>query len=371
MEEKLNRQRILIVDDTPKNIDVLGGILSNYKRIVALNGEKALKKAMSDNPPDLILLDIMMPGMDGYEVCRRLKADPATKHIPVIFITAKSEMEDETKGLEMGAADYITKPISPSVVKARVKTHLSLKLAEEDLANQNILLEKEVGKYSKELLLTRNAMIDSLSSLGETRDIETSGHIQRTKNYVRMLADHLQKQGVYQNELNDSMIELLYQTAPLHDIGKICVLDRILLKPDTLTTEEIEEIKKHTIYGQKAIMKIEEDIGSDDFLRIARQMAYSHHEKWDGSGYPQGLKGKDIPIAGRLMAIAGVYDALISRRVYKEPIPHSKSVEIISEVSNREFDPNMIDAFLDLQEDFREIALEFADCDKQRENLQK
>lgn len=369
-----NRQpKILIVDDAPENIDVLGEALkTDYKRSVAINGRKALDIALSNEPPDLILLDIEMPEMDGYEVCKRLKADARTAKIPVIFVTAKQSIADETKGLELGAVDYITKPFSPPIVRARVKTHLELKLARESLENQNKTLEEKVLERTRELLATQNVTMLGLASLAETRDNETGDHIRRTQLYVRALAERLSTHSKFRHYLDDETVDLLYRSAPLHDIGKVGVPDSILLKPGKLTPEELDEMKKHTTYGRDAILMAEGGFGDNvdkSFLSLAREIAYSHHEKWDGTGYPLGLVGEDIPIAGRIMAVADVYDALISKRVYKPGIPHPESVEIILEGSGKHFDPDVAAAFFELRETFRQIALDNVGSDADRAAL--
>ena len=362
MDELLSKQRILIVDDTPENIDVLIEVLSDYKRSVATNGKKALQIANSDSPPDLILLDIMMPEMDGYEVCQKLKSEEATKDIPVIFLTAMASEENETKGLEMGAIDYITKPISPPIVQERVKNHLLLKMAQKSLANQNVILEEKVKERTKELVLTQDVTIFSMAVVAEFRDPETGGHIKRTQNYIRALAKEMQRDKKFSSELSDENIELIYKSAPLHDIGKVGVPDSILMKPGKLTNEEFEEMKKHTIYGRDAIIAAEKMLGGEStFLRYAREIAHTHQEKWDGSGYPDGIKGEEIPLTGRLMAVADVYDALISKRVYKPPIPHKKAIGIISHGRGTHFDPDMVDALMNIEDEYRNIALEYAD----------
>ena len=362
MDEQLIKQRILIVDDTPENIDVLVDVLSDYKRSVASNGKKALEIATAHNSPDLILLDIMMPGIDGYEVCKRLKSFEKTKEIPVIFLTAMTSEESETTGLELGAVDYITKPISPPIVRERVKNHLELKLARECLKNQNVVLEEKVRERTKDLVLTQDVTIFSLAVLAEYRDPETGGHIKRTQNYIKALAKKLQKNKKFIGILDDQTIELLYKSAPLHDIGKVAVPDSILLKAGKLNDEEFEEMKKHTVYGRDAILAAEKMLGKEiTFLRYAREIAYGHQEKWDGSGYPQGIKGDDIPLSARLMALADVYDALRSKRVYKPAFPHYKAVEIISSEKGKHFDPVLVDTFLEIEDEFRNIALEYAD----------
>lgn len=354
--------KLLVVDDEPLNLNVLVELFkSDYKLAVAKSGEQALQRVMDTPGPDLILLDIMMPGMDGYEVCRRLKAEEKTREIPVIFVTAMGEVQDETRGLELGAVDYITKPISPPIVKARVKNHLELKLARDFMKNQNVILEGLVAERTAELKLTQDVTIQSLASLAETRDNETGGHIRRTQLYVGALARYLSTQPGYEH-LDERTVDLMTKSAPLHDIGKVGVADRILLKPDKLTDEEFGEMKKHPKLGRDALLRAEEMLGStSSFLQLAREIAYTHHEKWDGTGYPDGTKGQDIPLGGRIMAIADVYDALISKRCYKPAFPHEKAVEIIKEGSGKHFDPAMVDAFLACAEEFQAIASRFKD----------
>lgn len=358
-----DKPKILIVDDEPLNLNVLASLLrADYRPVVAKNGEQALERASADPPPDLILLDIMMPELDGYEVCRRLKASERTRDIPVIFVTAMGEVEDETRGFDLGAVDYITKPISPPIVAARVKTHLELRASRIALQQQNETLEEKVKERTRELSLTRDATIHSLAGLAETRDPETGGHIRRTQTYVRVLAEYVQDNPRFSGELSQEVIELLYKSAPLHDIGKVGVPDSVLLKPGKLTDEEYEEMKRHTIYGRDALLHAEKALGgTSSFLSYATEIAYTHQEKWDGSGYPQGLQGENIPLSGRLMAIADVYDALISRRCYKPAYTHEEAVRIIQEGRGRHFDPELTDAFLEIAEEFRRIADQFRD----------
>ncbi|MFA5504121.1 MAG: two-component system response regulator [Vulcanimicrobiota bacterium] len=358
-----DKPKILIVDDEPLNLNVLASLLrTDYRPVVAKNGEQALERASTDPPPDLILLDIMMPELNGYEVCRRLKASERTRDIPVIFVTAMGEVEDETRGFDLGAVDYITKPISPPIVAARVKTHLELRAARMALLQQNETLEEKVKERTRELSLTRDATIHSLAGLAETRDPETGGHIRRTQTYVRVLAEYVQDNPRFSGELSPEVIELLYKSAPLHDIGKVGVPDSVLLKPGKLTDEEYEEMKRHTIYGRDALLQAEKALdGTSSFLSYATEIAYTHQEKWDGSGYPQGLRGENIPLSGRLMAIADVYDALISRRCYKPAYTHEEAVRIIREGRGRHFDPELTDAFLEIAEEFRRIADQFRD----------
>ena len=355
--------RVLIVDDTPENIQVLMETLKGEHALMAAkDGEKALRLATTDPQPDLVLLDIMMPGLDGYEVCRRLKADVRTKDIPVLFITALAEEEDEARGLALGAVDYITKPFRPGLVKIRVRNQLELKRHRDNL-------DELVRERTREITLIKEVTIESLATLAECRDPETGGHIKRTQNYVKALAQQVMGHPRFAPLIDDAMIELLYISAPLHDVGKVGVPDSILLKPGKLTAEEFEEMKKHTLYGRDSLAKAEEKLGGNSFLRLARDIAHCHHERWDGTGYPQGLAGDDIPVAARLMAIADVYDALISRRVYKPPFPHAQALEIIAEGQGSHFDPDLCAAFLDMEDAFRRIALAYADFEEERANL--
>ncbi|MGE5255103.1 MAG: response regulator [Hyphomicrobiales bacterium] len=362
-EAQVDEPKVLLVDDNTANLQVLRENLDGlgYKLLIAKNGKSALEIVQKARP-DLILLDIMMPEMDGYEVCRRLKAAEETRHIPVIFLTAMADAQDEAKGLAIGAVDYITKPINPELVRARVRNHLELKRHRDRL-------EDLVRSKTREVLLTQAVMIESLATLAEYRDPETGGHIKRTQNYVKALAVHLKDHPRFQAELDEKTIELLYLSAPLHDIGKVGVPDQILLKGGRLDDAEFEQMKKHTLFGEEALRLTEQKLGRSTFLHLAREIAASHQEKWDGSGYPRGLKGTEIPVAGRLMALADVYDALISKRIYKPPMPHEKAVEIIRQGRGTHFDPDVVEAFLALEDTFRNIALTFADCEEEREAL--
>ena len=356
---------VLVVDDTPDNLSLMSGLLKDrYKVKVANDGEKAVKIAQGVPQPDLILLDITMPGLSGYEVCQTLKTEPATRDIPIIFLTAMTTPEDETKGLEMGAADFITKPVNPSVVLARVATHLQIKAAADFLKDQNVYLENEVAKRTRELAAIQDVTILAMASLAETRDNETGNHIRRTQHYVKLLAERLKDHPRFRFFLSERTIDLLFKSAPLHDIGKVGIPDRILLKPGRFTPEEFEIMKSHTTLGRDAIEHAEKQLGMNvEFLKYAKEIAYSHQEKWNGSGYPEGLSGDEIPISARLMAVADVYDALISRRVYKDGMPHEAAVKIIIEGKGSHFDPDVVDAFVELAEEFRAVAARFVDSD--------
>lgn len=360
----IEKPTVLVVDDTPENISLVSSLLrDHYKVKIATNGERALKVAATGTKPDIILLDIMMPVMDGYEACRQLKANPETRDIPIIFLTAKFELEDEVMGLDLGAVDYITKPIVPSILMARLSTHLELKRAQDFLKDQNQYLESEVQRRTKEVTAIQEVTIHAMASLAETRDNETGNHIRRTQYYVKVLAEKIRHHPRFSQVLDDdTIIELLFKSAPLHDIGKVGVPDNILLKPGRFDDKEFEIMKTHTTLGRDAIINAEKRLGlSLPFLSFAKEIAYSHQEKWDGTGYPEGLSGDDIPISGRLMAIADVYDALISRRVYKEGMPHEKAVQIIKEGKDSHFDPDMVDGFLEIADEFLAIAQRYSD----------
>jgi putative two-component system response regulator len=356
---------VLIVDDTPENLTIVNGLLKDEHRTkVANNGERALKLAAAEPKPDLVLLDIMMPGMDGYEVCRRLKADAATRDVPVIFLTAKTQVEDEQRGFDVGCVDYITKPISPPIVLARVRTHLALKAAADFLRDKNEYLAAEVARRTKQISTVQDVTIMAMASLAETRDNETGNHIRRTQHYVRALALELRKLPKFASSLDDTTVELLFKSAPLHDIGKVGIPDAILLKPGKLTPEEFEVMKTHAALGRDAIVAAEQLLDEPvSFLQYAREIAYCHQEKWDGSGYPEGLAHERIPLSARLMAVADVYDALISRRVYKPPFPHAQAVAIIREGRGKHFDPEVVDAFLAIQDACHAIAMRYADSE--------
>ena len=361
--EFLNKPTVLVVDDTPDNLTLMSGVLKDtYRLKVANSGQKALKIARSDTPPDLILLDIMMPELSGYEVITALKDDPSTRDIPVIFLTALIDFDEEKKGLEMGAVDYITKPISAPVVLARVATHLKIKAASDFLKDKNLYLEQEVARRTRETAAIQDVTILAMASLAEARDVVTGNHLRRMQSYVGSLARKLQAHPRFRRHLDDATIELLIKSSPLHDIGKVGIPDHILLKPGPLTDEEFEIMKTHVIIGRNAIEAAEARLGTGvSFLRLAKEVAYGHHEKWDGSGYPEGLSGDDIPVSARLAAVADVYDALTRRRVYKGPIEHDVAMEMMVGDRGSHFDPDVIDCFSGISQEIEMIAARFPD----------
>lgn len=318
---------ILVVDDTPSNITVLMEILrGDYRVLAATGGAQALKIARADPPPDLILLDVMMPGMSGHEVCEQLKADSVTRKIPVIFVTAMNQVEDETKGFALGAVDYITKPVSPPIVKARVKTHLAL-------YDQNRELDRLVRERTAELHHTRLEIIKRLGRAGEFRDNETGMHVVRVAHYCRLLGATVR--------MNEEDLDLLFNAAPMHDIGKIGIRDNVLLKPGKLEEDEIKIMRQHVPFGAEIIGE-----HGDGLLSMARLIALTHHEKWDGTGYHRGLKGEDIPLVGRITAIADVFDALTSVRPYKKAWTVEDAVTLIKREAGTSFDPQLVEKFV-------------------------
>jgi putative two-component system response regulator len=325
--ENAMQATILVVDDTPSNITVLMEILrGDYRVLAATSGEQALKVAGGDPPPELILLDVMMPGMSGHEVCKRLKAESSTRKIPVIFVTAMNQVEDEALGFDLGAVDYITKPVSPPIVKARVKTHLAL-------YDQNRELELKVRERTVELRHTRLEIIKRLGRAGEFRDNETGMHVVRVAHYCRLLGEAVR--------MNEEDVDLLFNAAPMHDIGKIGIRDNVLLKPGKLDDSEIKIMRQHVPFGGEIIGE-----HSDGLLSMARIIALTHHEKWDGTGYHRGLKGEEIPLVGRITSIADVFDALTSARPYKKPWPVQDAVTLIQREAGTSFDPELVKKFV-------------------------
>lgn len=369
---------LLIVDDQLDNLMILEDLLGEHYQVQTANtGQQALDFLAAGGAAELVLLDVVMPGLDGYEVCRRIKASPVTRDLPVIFLTSLDSAADEERGLSLGALDFIHKPISPPVVLARVRNHLRLSRATHLLRTRNEDLERLVAERTREILrqseelmrreqqviAAQDATITAFCSLAEARDYETGNHIRRTQHYVRALAEALRDHCRFRDDLDDETILLLFKSAPLHDVGKVAIPDAILLKPGRLTPEEWEVMQTHCAHGRDAILNAEQGmgIGENSFLRHAREIAYGHHERWDGTGYPQRLEGEAIPVSARLMAVADVYDALISRRVYKSPIPHEQALSMMAKERGTHFDPDMLDTLLCIAGTFQEIAASYQD----------
>lgn len=349
------RPLTFIVDDVKENIQVALSHLTNIDCdfAYATSGEQALER-ITLTQPQLILMDVVMPGMDGYQTVKKLKENPATAKTPVIFLTAKNEPEDIAKGFDSGGVDYITKPFSGAELRSRINTWLELSAYRENL-------EHEIEERTGEIQLLKQVVIEAMGELAEFRDPETGAHIKRTQHYVKTLAEQLFKNGAFPGQLDPENITLIYKSAPLHDIGKVGIPDSILLKPGKLTSKEFTEMQNHTLYGQTVIKKLEKKVGKTSFLQYANDIIVGHHEKYDGSGYPHGLKGDNIPLSGRIMAIADVYDALTTKRVYKNAFPHEKVMAIMNEGNGSHFDPIVFNAFLEVEIDFLSIAAAYED----------
>jgi len=350
------RKTIFLVDDNLTNLTVGKTALTEHYNVFTLNSGEKLLKMLEKNIPDLILLDIEMPEMNGYEVLKIIKNKEETKNIPVIFLTARDDVEGELEGLSLGAIDYITKPFSPVLLLKRIETHLLVESQKKELLNYNRNLEEIVEKKTESVLELQNAILKTVAELVEFRDNTTGGHIERTTSYLCILLDALAVIGLYEEELSSWDLKLVLQSAQLHDVGKIGIRDNILQKPGKLTDEEFNEIKKHTTIGKEIIEKIKRKTSERTFLDHAEIFAATHHEKWDGSGYPKGLKGNEIPLQGRLMAIVDVYDALVSDRPYKKAFSHEDAVHIISAGKGTHFEPALVDLFLKVADQFNNFT---------------
>jgi len=352
---------ILIVDDDPIMLSLISEILSpSYKVRIANSGQRAIEIASSEPRPNLILLDVLMAGISGHTVLAKLQQDKATSGIPVIFVTSKEAMADEEKGLALGAVDYITKPIRPAILLARVKTHILLQQAYTFLQDKNVYLEQEISRRMAENQNIQDISIRALAHLAEVRDPETGAHILRTQSYVNRLAKELKNHPRFSNTITDNYIDSVTKSAPLHDIGKVGIPDNVLLKPGKLDADEWIIMKTHAAIGALAIERAEADVElTVKFLTLAKEIAHWHHERWDGGGYPDSLAGDDIPISARLMAIADVFDALISKRVYKDAFSFEQAKNIIVEGKGNHFDPDILEAFINCFDDFVKIALKY------------
>ena len=346
------RDVIVMVDDDITNLNVARNNLADRYSIVTVPSGEKLFSLLDKVSPALILLDIEMPVMNGYEVMKRLKDDQRSAHIPVIFLTAKIDPASEVEGLNLGAVDYITKPFSRELLIKRIDLHLLFEKQRKDLLNYSLSLESEVGKQTQTVLELQNAIINIIAELVESRDSITGGHIVRTQHYIRLLIDFLVEHNVYTEEISSWDINLFVMSSQLHDVGKITIKDAILMKPGKLTDEEFDVMKHHTVAGVEIISRIEESTTSSEFLTYASALAGSHHEQWSGNGYPYGLKETEIPLHGRIMAIVDVYDALTNDRPYKKAFPHNEAIEIIRESSGTHFDPKIAEVFLLHEKEF-------------------
>jgi len=348
---------ILVVDDFVENTRILEKFLRprGYNVVSVQTGEAALG-VVDTAPPDLILLDLMMPGLDGFEVCQRLKQNRATQHIPIIIITGISAKDANVRSLEAGADDFLVKPFDSVLLAARIRSSLrSKRLQDQIIAYQkqlltyNETLEERVRQRMAQVIRTQEVAVFSLAKLSESRDTETGAHLERIRDYARTIAQELAERGM--GEAAESrFVDQIFLSSPLHDIGKVGIPDRILLKPGKLTEQEFEVMKTHTVIGGDTLRAADLEAGQDSFLAMGRDIAYYHHERWDGKGYPKGLKGTEPPLAARITAVSDVYDALTSKRPYKEPFSHQRSRDIIVEGRGTQFDPEVVDAFLAREE---------------------
>jgi len=359
----INRKTIILVDDDPTNLAIGSSALDEYYDVLTLNSGARLLKILEKKTPDLVLLDIEMPEMNGYEVIKQMKNKAETSDIPVIFLTAKSESENELVGLSLGAIDYIIKPFSLPLLLKRIEVHMLIESQKRELMAQkqeligfNSNLQEMVDAKTKMVTELKNAVLKTMAELVEFRDDITGRHIDRTQGYLKVLLNALLKHNIYGNETSSWDMGLILQSSQLHDVGKIAVRDSILQKPGKLTDEEFEEIKLHTVFGEKVIEKIKQSTTDQAFLEYARIFAVTHHEKWDGSGYPNGLSGEKIPLLGRIMAIVDVYDALVTERPYKKAVPHEIAVKIIEDGREKQFDPLLVDLFLSVSDELNNIS---------------
>ncbi len=359
-QKKVGAGLILVVDDLIENALVLKSFIRpmGFEVIVAQSGEEALQK-VGERPPDIILLDLVMPGMSGFEVCERLKENNETRHIPVIIITGLSDPEANVHAVQAGADDFLIKPFDRVLLEARIKTSFKTKRLQDALLQHHRELEERVRERTHQVEHTREVAVFSLARLAESRDTETGDHLERMRRYVRILAMEMRTWGRFDEMCNGRFIEEIYLSSPLHDIGKVGIPDRILLKPGALSESEFAIMKTHSLIGGDTLRDADYEAGQNSFLAMGRDIAYYHHERWDGHGYPNGLKGKEIPLAARIVAMADVYDALSSKRPYKDAFSHDRSREIILAGADKQFDPDVIEAFLRCEDKFIEVRGEF------------
>ena len=339
------RKKVILVDDNPINLKLARNTLMGKYDVFTVPSAEKLFELLEKTLADLILLDVMMPEMSGYDAIKVLKNNPITANIPVIFLTSKSDTNSELEGFIHGAVDYVSKPFSPQLLLKRVDVHVLVESQKKELENINQNLQKLVDEKTEEIQNLQSAILKTMSNLVEYRDDVTGNHVERSELLLRLLTEEMIRQNVYTDEVKNWDFRFFPQSAQLHDVGKIAIRDDILMKPAKLTVDEFNEMKKHTFFGEKVIEKIQESAMESVFLTHAKIMAGTHHEKWDGSGYPRGIAGFDIPLQGRLMAIVDVYDALVSERPYKKPFSQDQSLQIIKEGSGIHFDPALVEIF--------------------------
>ena len=345
-------KKVILVDDNPINLKLARNTLMSKYDVFTVPSAEKLFQLLDKTVPDIILLDVLMPEMSGYEAIKVLKASPRTADIPVIFLTSKSDTSSELEGFVLGAVDYVSKPFSPQLLLKRVDVHVLVESQKKELEHINKNLKLLVDEKTEEVLGLQNAVLKTMSNLVEYRDDVTGSHIEHSEQFLSILIEEMLKKNVYFEELKNWDIKLFLQSSQLHDVGKIAIRDNILMKPARLTVEEYDEMKKHTSFGEKVIEKIQEGAKESVFLAHAKIMAGTHHEKWDGTGYPRGLTGTNIPLQGRLMALVDVYDALISERPYKKAFSPDEALEIIEQGSGAHFDPVLVEIFTEAVKQF-------------------
>lgn len=363
---------ILVVDDMPENLELYRRLLTPRGYVVAAanSGEQALTMVESA-PPDVILLDLIMPGMDGFEVCERLKRNLSTRHIPIIMVTGVADHDANIRALEAGVDDFLTRPIDPVLLEARIRSSVKSKAMQDQilryqkrLEDDKQILEERVRERTAEVERTQQATVFGLARLAESRDPETGEHLERMRRYVREIAIEMATWPKYDRIIDSGFVETLYYSSPLHDIGKVGIQDAILLKPGKLSPEEFDIMKTHALIGGDTLKDADEEAGGNSFLEMGRDIAYHHHEKWDGSGYPHGLLGPDIPLCARIVALGDAYDAMTTKRPYKEPFSHEKTRQLILEGAGKHFDPEVVKAFLKREQKFIRIQKELGDRGK-------
>ena len=357
----MERRKVILVDDNPINLKLARNTLMGKYDVFTVPSAEKLFQLLEKTKPDIILLDVLMPEMNGYEAIKILKENPKTREIPIIFLTSKSDVNSEIEGFVQGAVDYVSKPFSPQLLLKRVDVHVLVESQKQELKHINDNLQRLVDEKTGEVLELQAAILKTMTNLVEYRDDVTGGHVERTGFFLKLLIGEMLNKDVYREVIETWDINLFLKSAQLHDVGKIAIRDNILLKPGPLSDSERNEMKKHTYFGETVIEKIQEESRESIFLTHARIMAGTHHEKWDGTGYPVGLKGENIPLEGRLMAVADVYDALIAIRPYKKALTHEEACKIIEESSGTHFDPVLVKVFSKVKDEFKKAALENMD----------
>ena len=357
-----NLATIMVVDDVAESLALMEQVLAGPGRRVRtfLDGDRALAAARAE-PPHVILLDVSMPGMDGFEVCRRLKAEPVLRDIPVIFISAYQDSVEKVKGFGLGGVDFVTKPFSIDEIRARVEMHLKLGLYQQALARYTARLQEMVDAQVREIAEAQMATIFALSKLAEARDFSTGQHLERVRVLCRLLAEELRRHSPYAEEMTPTFISNIYHASPLHDIGKVAIADHILQKHGDLQPDEFESMKLHTAFGAQTLEEVQAAYPGNEFIEIGISIARHHHERWDGAGYPEGLAGEEIPLAARIMALVDIYDAIRSRRVYKPALPHQHCCDFLRQARGTHLDPVIVDAYFAIEQEFERVWDEMAD----------